>query len=515
MVLNPLNHPGAQQIPENDVEKRGELKSADVHVTSGGSDTSPSSIDTQHDVPPTPRVLKGKLGKWNDRIEGLAGLEARGITRVLPEERHGGGRKGYGQMFLLWFSINLVANNIITAMLGPLIVSRFFMGYWPAKLSAILNVIMQVGWGTIGCIIAGQLISAVNGEGLTVAVGCIVAALLIGLIAVFGIGLVQAYERCVHNRLIKKELPRAYKIQIRLHPSSPRHPRPGRLLRKEFRSQCRFPGPSGTATANRCSFFALMFSSVIGFSAVSADFYVYYPTNTSKPLTFFATWSGNWISQTLLNVIGIGIATGVAVTPGWSDAYGISSGALLLKCYEGLGGFGSFCVVILALGSVTNNAPCSYAAALTIQTLGRYAKAIPRWFWCVVITIVELALSVAGRDHLFKIFQNFLPIMAYWVNPWLTIIIIEHLVFHKLKGKGFDWTAWEDKARLPIGAAALFSWLVGWAGAIIGMEQVWYQGPVALKVGNYGGDIGEWLAIAFAGVVYLPLRWLELKKSLR
>ena len=85
-------------------------------------------------------------------------------------------------------------------------------------------------------------------------------------------------------------------------------------------------------------------------------------------------------------------------------------------------------------------------------------------------------------------------------------------MFHTLLGVSFDWTAWEDKKRLPLGFAALFAFLCGWAGAIIGMEQIWYQGPVALKVGDYGGDIGAWLSIAFTCVVYPPCRYLELKK---
>ena len=126
-IMNPLNHPGAHQIPENDVEKRGELKSAEINVsTNADSDTpgntSPSvSTSDQHDIPTTPVLLKGKLAHWNAKVEGLAGLEARGITRVLPEEKHGGGINGYLQMFALWFSINLVATNIITGLLGPLV----------------------------------------------------------------------------------------------------------------------------------------------------------------------------------------------------------------------------------------------------------------------------------------------------------------------------------------------------------------------------------------------------------
>ena len=224
------------------------------------------------------------------------------------------------------------------------------------------------------------------------------------------------------------------------------------------------------------------------------------------------TWSGIWLGAIFFNIIGVAIATGVATTPGWSDAYDISSGALLLACYDGLGGFGGFCVVILALGSITNNAPSTYSSALSVQVLGRYGKMVPRWVWCIVITSIELVCSVAGRDHLLNFFEYFLPFMSYWICPWITIALEEHLLFHVLRGVPFDWTAWEDKKRLPVGAAALFAWLVGWAGAIIGMDQIWYQGPVALKIGGYGGDIGSWLSIAFACVTYPPLRYLELKK---
>ena len=271
-------------------------------------------------------------------------------------------------------------------------------------------------------------------------------------------------------------------------------------------------GDAGTVNANRCSFFALVFASVIGFTALGADYYVYYPINTSKRATFAVTWLAVWLPAMCCNLIGVGIATGVASNPTWGEAYEISSGALLLQAYDGLGGFGAFCVVILAAGSITNNAPCSYAAALTIQALGRYGKAIPRYIWCLAIMVVELVLSVAGRDHLFTVFQNFLPLTAYWVCPWIAIVLEEHLFFHTIRGVGFNWAAWEDRKHLPIGAAALFAWLCGWAGAIVGMHQTWYTGPVAAKVGGYGADIGAWMAIGFAWIVYPPLRYLEWKK---
>ena len=38
-----------------------------------------------------------------------------------PEEKHDGSTMGYLQMFTLWFSINVVVNNLAVAFLGPLV----------------------------------------------------------------------------------------------------------------------------------------------------------------------------------------------------------------------------------------------------------------------------------------------------------------------------------------------------------------------------------------------------------
>ncbi|KAL8695479.1 MAG: hypothetical protein Q9218_000057 [Villophora microphyllina] len=513
--MNPFEHPGVKQTPKHDLEKQviDSTKTTDVKISASPALVNDAPLDSnrQHDIPPDPVLFTGKLAEWNAKVEGLAGLEARGIVRVLPEEKHGGGSHGYLQMFLLWFSMNLCANNIITGLFGPLIfalgwkdsicivifanalgscgpaytstfgpesgnrtmiVGRYFMGYWPSKLVCILNLIQQAGYGILGCIISGQIISAVNGGNLTIAVGCVISALCIGLIATFGIAIVHTFERYAF-------IPQLIALFVLIGSAA-----------KDFDHTAISQGTSGMINANRCSFFALQYANIVGFSVLAADFYVYYPADTPKYATFGTTFSATWLANIFCNIIGVGIATGVPNVPSWADAYGVSSGALLLETYRGLGGFGGLCVVIIALSSVTNNAPAAYTAANTFQALGRYAKAVPRWMWCIIVMIVELVCSVAGRNHLFTVFQNFLPIMSYWISPWVTIVLEEQFLFHVLRGKPFDWAAWEDKKRLPVGLAALFAFLCGWAGAIIGMEQTWYHGPVAVKVGNYGGDIG-------------------------
>ena len=69
------------------------------------------------------------------------------------------------------------------------------MGYWPAKLTTLLNIILMVGYATITCIVAGQILSAVSGGSMTVIVGIVIAALISWVVAVFGMKIFHTYER--------------------------------------------------------------------------------------------------------------------------------------------------------------------------------------------------------------------------------------------------------------------------------------------------------------------------------
>ena len=54
--------------------------------------------------------------------------------------------------------------------------------------------------------------------------------------------------------------------------------------------------------------------------------------------------------------------------------------------------------------------------------------------------------------------------------------------------------------------AALLAFLIGYAGAVVGMD---HGGMLAWKFEGYGSDIDAWTSIAFVCVAYLPLRWWE------
>lgn len=73
--------------------------------------------------------------------------------------------------------------------------ARYFMGYWPSKIACLLTIIVSIGYGTIDCIIGGQILSAVTGGSMSIVVGIIIIALVTWIVVVFGMKVFHIYER--------------------------------------------------------------------------------------------------------------------------------------------------------------------------------------------------------------------------------------------------------------------------------------------------------------------------------
>jgi purine-cytosine permease-like protein len=205
-------------------------KAASVQVVADNKDKDSSSTSAEGPIPSKPNALH----RLNNTIEGLSGFEARGITRVLPDERQPASLLADLQVAILWFGANISANNMTTGLFGPLIFGlgfkdsvmcaligcflgsastsymaiwgpqsgnrtmvclRFFMGYWPSKLPCALNIVLMLGYITLNFIITGQILSAVSGGSMTIVVGIVVAAIVCWVVAVFGMWFFHQYER--------------------------------------------------------------------------------------------------------------------------------------------------------------------------------------------------------------------------------------------------------------------------------------------------------------------------------
>jgi purine-cytosine permease-like protein len=120
--------------------------------------------------------------------------------------------------------------------------------------------------------------------------------------------------------------------------------------------------------------------------------------------------------------------------------------------------------------------------------------------------------------------------MGYWVAYWVVIQVEDEVMFRwwRRRGEnsgssvesqqgddsevhnmaGYTWSSWNQKTKLPLGLAAITAFLIAWMGGILSMYQLWWVGPLGKAA---YGDIGVPVGVAFAAVVYPPLRWGELR----
>lgn len=450
-------------------------------------------------------------------------IEPRGIQRVEAHERHDAHTFGFVQVALAWFSINLVACNITLGMIGPVVLnlgfldaslcailgmllgnlpvayiatfgprsglrtlsfSRYIMGWHPAKLTVLLNIVDNLGYSMINCVIAGQMLSAVSsGSNLSVVIGIVIVSIITLVVSTFGYQVFHYYERYAW-------VPQLVALCILAGVAGP-----------DFNIASTSQGTSATIAGNRLSFFSLCFAAAIAYCGCSGTFFVYYPESTAGWKVFLPTMISLSLSFAFTHILGVGLACGMTMKRSWQEAYDISQGALIVAGYAPLGPFGSFCSVLVALGLVANVIPCAYVAGVDFQVLGRYAEKVPRMAWNLISIVIFTVCAIAGRESLVEVFTNFLALMGYWCSIWIAIVLEEHYLFRKpLKLTGrrsdlteddWDWIIWDKKDLLPLGIAATVATLAGWAGAILCMAQNWYIGPIARLVGDNGADVSS------------------------
>jgi len=153
----------------------------------------------------------------------------------------------------------------------------------------------------------------------------------------------------------------------------------------------------------------------------------------------------------------------------------------------------------------------SFLSSWPAQVLGRWIQMIPRFFLVLLGTAVYIVLAIVGAAHFEEWLDTLLVLLSYWLAIYSTILIEEHFIFRGGKWANYMPDEYNNIRLLPLGLAALFSLLVGIAGAVLGMATVWYVGVLGRKIGDpvFGGDIGFELSMAFTAIVYPPSRWLE------
>ncbi|KAJ5147381.1 hypothetical protein N7526_000733 [Penicillium atrosanguineum] len=432
---------------------------------------------------------------WQRLISGLkGGGEARGIEPVPLEERQPVTASTSLHMLLMWFSMSLATNNIIVGSMGTFVLGLSFKDAAFCAIFGNLLGVCTVGyvstWGPIsGCrtLIVGRFHMGYYptslevrscpeflGGQLSVLVGIVIVAGLSWVMAMFGMKIFAVYERFAW-------LPQLMVLCVMLGSAGP-----------HFDFNIHTEMSQGVLNAKRITFFFSM--------------YVYRAGMGTSRRRLLLTVLGCGQAMAITILIGIGLGTALASSAEYRAKYGNSPGDLLMMAYDSLGGFGKFCAVINVFALLANNTPGAYSMSMNFQMLGDFFRKVPRPVFVTLSTAIYCGCAMGGRNQLYDVFKSFLPLIGYWVMMFFCIILMEDILFRRRSG--YDWSSWNTPQQLPMGIAAGLAFAIGWAGAIVGMDQSYYGGPVAKLA--HGADLGTWLGAGFTLVSFPPLRAVEL-----
>ncbi|KAJ5666153.1 uncharacterized protein N7477_008601 [Penicillium maclennaniae] len=431
------------------------------------------------------------------RLAGKLNVEQRGIERVPPEEQTDTSYFNIGSM---WLAANMVVSSFAIGVLGKslfylgfvdailvclffnllgvltvcffscfgptfglrqMVLSRFWFGWWPVKFIAVLNVIACVGWSAANAIVGAQLLHAVNSDVPGFA-GILVITFTTLFITFAGYKVVHAYEywswipTCI-----------VFFIVLGCFAHS------GDFIN--------LPMDVGTSElGNVLSFGSTTYGFATGWTSYAADYTVYQPATRSRRKVFGVTWLGLIIPLLFTEMLGIAIMTATDLNGGdnkYAAGYQASgNGGLLNAVLEPLGGFGKFCLVVLAFPESLHS------------TRSPFHLDFPR-------RLRSLAIAIPGYSDFETVLNNFMNFIAYWLSIYSGIAVADHFVF-KRGFRGYNPEIYDQRHKLPSEFPRLS-----------------HSASVSPHAGAlpYGGDVGLELGFAFSFTVYCALRPFELR----
>ena len=265
--------------------------------------------------------------------------------------------------------------------------------------------------------------------------------------------------------------------------------------------------PSGAVTGFSWVGFTLTAGAAYGYTAgwtpFASDYTRYLPANTNKTRLGLAAGLGNFLSTTILMSLGavafnlIETAVGDA-NGGQFVVFGPNPTSVFTNAL-GNDALAKVTLLAIAIGSISANVLNVYSGAMSFLALG--VKLGFKTRRAIMVTVAGLAggitayFGVTNGDVGHQL-ENFLLVVAYWVAPWIAIVLVERLLSG---GKDAGARALAPKNTY----AGVISFVVSVVVAIYFFSnQVEYKGPLA---GDYG-DIAALVGFVLAGGLYAILR---------
>lgn len=433
-------------------------------------------------------------------------VERFGIEHIPDNERHGSS----GRVFTLWFAANLtIADYVIgvlcvlafrltvlqsipvlilgnllggtvlglSAAMGPklgfpqMFSSRSSFGRRGNYLPGGLNWISTVGWFTVNTILGAEAVQAIAPSFNFYGALVILVAVQV-LIAIYGHDFIHLFEK-IMSIVLGLLFLAIFVLAI---------PQLGKALA--------FVPAGGSAGALSLSSagvaLAVSFSYIMSWSPYASDYSRYLPTSTSTKRVVLLALAGGAFASFALEMIGALVGS---VTQSFDYFVSLNKFA---------GAFGPVAVVAIILGAMSANALNIYTNSLSALVLDVRAR---RWVLVVVGGIVGLGLSIVGGTNFESFYENFLLVLAYWITPWLAIVLIDFFVTKKT-------TVESASSPKPVNLPALGVYTFSILASVPFMSPPTpVPPPVGALAGWFGGaDFSYFISFLIAGIAYYLYR---------
>lgn len=401
------------------------------------------------------------------------------------------------QITILLFSAILSIPAAYFSCFGPqlgmrqMVQARYSWGYFPTCVACLLNAAGMIGFTTLNNILGGQTLSAVpKDDALSATVGIVIIAVVSLFISFSGIRVLHLFERWLWLPVLI-----CFCILIGLAGTGP--------------EGLHIPTNDAPLEARAVlGMGAVVAGYLVAWAPLGSDVTHYIAPDVPSYKIFIAVFLGFFLSTAPIMMLGAAFAISATDIPAWNDALELSNGALynvILTGPGGVGNFGRFLLVILALSAIGNIAATLYSFGLTLQTLLPLLGYVPRFIWPILATAIVLPLAIVGANHFYTTLSNFTAVLGYWASLFVAVVLMEHLIIRKRNFGLYDTSVWNDYRKLPWGIAALASAILSLGLVIPSMDQIWFSGPIAQR----SGDLGFELGFAICCIIYVPLRLLE------
>lgn len=436
-------------------------------------------------------------------LSGDLVVESHGMAPIPEDERYGSS----AWSFSVWFAPNMELSGVFTGTLA----FTLGLGLWPGLLAILIGVVLGAlpvaylaTWGpktgmgqlplarlpfgkSIALPALVQWVSAIAWDGLVglfgaegvqalfhipFALGALVVLALEGLVGFVGYELIHQLDKW--GSAILAVLFAVLSVRILQHGAIPLHD----------------TVDAGAAVGAFVLMSTIAFGGAFSWASYAADYTRYQEKDTPSRPIFLWTFGGLCASYVWTYAIGLAGARALS-----------DQTAAGVRTLVGGGVLGTLALVTVIFGAITSNAMNDYSGSLALQAAGVKLK---RHWSAALGTVIAFCLilwihqgNTAGR------FQSVLLFSAYWIAPFLAIILID---WHDRKETTTyaELSALMDRKNLPTGWPALASLVLGFCAMVPFMNTSVLEGPMARTLD--GADLSFYVGFVVASVLYLPLR---------